>query len=176
MKVRVSDIPPEGLEIADILPLEALNARMAEGPGNDVFFCFPPQVRLHLFARKGGTEISGSITAKLEQPCTRCLETVSAQFNREIQLFLKPKEDRPGIDRRMNSDEWEDDVGIVYFNGDTIDLEDILQESLILSVSPYDLKHESCLGLSELYSDQEDDEDEESSNKLGALLKRAGVH
>jgi len=170
MKIRLSDIPTEGLKIKDTIPLSALNARMDEGPGNDIHFLTEPQVDLSIAPQKGGYEIIGSIGSRYQQPCARCLEEVEHPINIDLNLFLKPKDPAaPRLNEEGGPDD--DDIGIHYFTGEHIDLEDLIQESLILALNPFNSDHQDCPGL-ELISKEEE---EGSKNTLKDLFKRAGL-
>ena len=170
MKVRLTDIPSEGLNIKDTIPLSALNDRMDEGPGNDIHFLTDPQVELSVTPQKGGFEILGSIGSRYRQPCARCLEEVEHPIDIDLNLFLKPKD---LATPRSNKEEAldNDDIGIHYFTGEHIDLEDLIQETLILSLNPFNSDHQDCPGL-ELISKEEE---EGSKNTLKDLFKRAGI-
>lgn len=173
MKIRVTDLPPSGATIESDLSVENLNARMNEAKGNDIRFLSAPQLSLHLRPEKGGVEVRGTVDSSYAQPCSRCLEEVRTPLHSDIQLTLKPKQSRPGVDRMTTSAEWADDVGIVYFDGEHIDLEDVIQECLILSLSPFGPEHDNCLGVPKHRSDNQS---EEKPTTLSDLLKRAGVN
>lgn len=143
---------------------------MNEAKGNDIVFLIAPVIDVHLRPEKGGIELSGSVQSRYSQPCSRCLEEVETEISTKLQVTLKAKDSRPGVDRLTTSAEWADGIGIVYYDGEHIDLEDIVQESLILGLSPFGPEHPSCKGVPSLGGEKED------KPTLGDLLKRAGIH
>ncbi|MCB0332844.1 MAG: DUF177 domain-containing protein [Bdellovibrionales bacterium] len=170
LQVRLSDIPVEGIIINDTIPLETLNARMNEGPGNDVQFLAPPTVSLTISPRKGSAELSGTVTATYRQNCPRCLEVIDHPISQELNIILKAKELRPGTDRKLSAEEWDDDIGIIYFDGEHIDLEDIVQETLILAIDPLGAPHDGCSPM------EWKDDPEEEKNTLGKLFQKVGLN
>ena len=170
MKIRLSDLPLTGANITSELPLENLNARMNEAKGNDIVFLKAPVIDIRLRPEKGAIELTGLIQSQYRQPCSRCLEEVETDISTNLQVTLKAKPSRPGVDRLTTSTEWADGIGIVYYDGEHIDLEDIIQESLILGLSPFGPEHPSCKGPPALEGEKEE------KPTLGDLLKRAGIH
>ena len=168
MKVRLSDIPADGLTFKDTLPLDAINARMDEGQGNDIYFKSAPQVEVTVYKSRKGSEIKGWVRATCLQPCGRCLVKIENELKVSADFILKPSDEKSP----------NDDLGVVYYEGEHIDLEDILQETLILALDPYmqpdtdeNGKCKLCnKNVLEEFSDREKD-----SNSLGKLLKDAGV-
>lgn len=178
MKVRLSDIPHSGLKVNDILPLDALNTRMSEGEHKDLVFTQAPQVELVVSRTQSGAETKGIVRTKYRQACSRCLENMERDLEIAANFILQPKPDPEEISDDVDAD-YTDDVGIAYFEGEHIDLEDLLQEALILSLTlywapPCDQKgnctqcgaHRSKF---ELY-------DEPPGINLGNLLKKAGLN
>ncbi len=168
--IRITDIPSRGLEVADHLDCEALNARMNEAPENDIRFLTAPTFALRIKPEIAGAELRGSIEASYEQPCGRCLQLIERTIRQDLLITLKAKSHRPGIDRATSSSEWDDDIGIVYFDGEQIDLEEILQESLILSINPFESEHPKCPG-PPTHRGHTSDDSSERKPTLGDLLK-----
>jgi uncharacterized metal-binding protein YceD (DUF177 family) len=136
MKVRLSDISPDGMTIDDTIPLEPLNSRMTEGAANDIYFLVAPRVQLTVFGSERGAETKGTVKTRYRQPCARCMKEIEMDLEVETNFILKPKPER-AAQGKYQSDATMDDVGIVYFEGEHIDLEDIIQETLILALSPF---------------------------------------
>ena len=130
MKIRFSKIPAEsGLPISDSLSLEALNARMDEADSNEITFLTAPLMSLTIHKRVQGAEIEGTVTTSYRQPCARCADEVEQPLTISLQLELKQSNGDP-------EEFFEDDVGIVIIHDENIPLEEIIQEHLILALSP----------------------------------------
>src|SRR5437868_310704 len=80
MKIRVSDIGPDGLLINDTIPLEALNARLNECRTNDIIFTAPPKVSIKVNSTAHGAETEGKVSARYRQPCSMCLKEIDRQL------------------------------------------------------------------------------------------------
>ncbi|MCB0320957.1 MAG: DUF177 domain-containing protein [Bdellovibrionales bacterium] len=167
--IRITDIPAQGLEVNDVLSIDLLNQRMNEAPDNDIVFTGAAPFSLKIKPEIGGAELRGTISASFMQPCARCTELTSQSISQDIRLTLKAKSLRPGIDRSTTGEEWEDGIGVIYFDGDHIDVEDILQETLILSINPFNSAHPDCPGVLLPKSVQ----DPEKPNGLKSLLEAA---
>lgn len=127
MKIRLSDLSPAGLQIRDSISLEALNGRLQEGRGSDIMFCSKPEVELLVTGSASGGEAVGTIKADYTQPCARCSVGCSRQATAKFRFILKQ--------RTPAEESASDDIGLIYFDGDKVDLEESLQESLILCLS-----------------------------------------
>ena len=86
MKIRLSDIGPNGLNVSDNLPLQAINERMQEGHGSDIVFLKAPQVNLQVIRTTGGAEICGKVSARLKQPCAKCSKEIEREVEADIKL------------------------------------------------------------------------------------------
>ena len=137
MKVRISTISPNGLAVKDSLPLDALNTRMNEGRKNDIEFTEAPRVDLIVHKTGGGAEVKGVVSTKYRQPCSYCLEQIDQPLELPLNFFLAPKPAVEELESDSASEQFQDDVGIYYYEGDHIDLEDPIQEILILQLSRY---------------------------------------
>jgi uncharacterized metal-binding protein YceD (DUF177 family) len=178
MRVRISDLRPEGILIKDTISLESLNERMNVGDENDVIFLEEPQVALKIKS-VGSTaaEAIGLIKAKYKQSCGMCAEDVTLAMEIDAHFMLKQK---LGIDQPEI--EYEDDRGVVTYEGEHVELEDIIQESLILKVTPYYVPERDENGVCSLCNKcpakeanilEDAPEEKESTVLFGELLAKA---
>jgi uncharacterized metal-binding protein YceD (DUF177 family) len=175
MIVRIADIGPSGLIINDTISLQAINQRMQEGSNNDIEFIEAPALAVKIRRNPQGAEISGKAKTVYRQPCALCLRQLHRNLEVDLNFILKPKKDE---EFEYSSEDFADDVGIVYFDGEHFNLEDLAQETLILALSPF-LQPERdsrgcCLECGEnpckfLNSDAS------QGTSLADLLKKAGV-
>ena len=178
MRVRLSDIPFQGLPVKGTVPAASLNARLQEGSDRGFRFLEDPRVDLLVFKRPSGGEVKGKISGRYEQPCALCLKNIPREVSVDANFFLRSRpenlEDEP-------ENAFEDDVGVYHYDGDHAELEEIIQELLILSLSVYwhpDLdENGKCSGcgkdLEEIGSVSEKAKPETQS--FGDLLKKAGL-
>jgi uncharacterized protein len=86
----------------------------------------------------------GSVQAKLEFSCARCLDPVSHEVNRAFDLIFRPQ----GVDRRADEvsiSEAETEIG--YYDGEGLLLEDALREQVLLATPVRALCRDDCKGL-----------------------------
>ena len=146
MKIRIDDLPPEGLSVNDTIPLEPLNKRMSEGRYKDIVFITAPKVELSVRkTQEGGAETFGKISSRYKQACGRCADMLEKDIEVEANFTLlnRPPPDSRKVSKEDDEDdeifveETFDDVGLIYFDDSTVDLEDMIQETLILALSPF---------------------------------------
>ena len=135
MRIRLSDLPSAGLPVSDEISLANLNARLNDGKPSDIEFLSPPKVTLMVIPNSQGAEAKGRVQTTYRQDCGRCLEPIQRDLDIALNFVLK---ERPEYDQSANpADALIDDVGIVYFEGEHLDLEPTIQECLLLALSLY---------------------------------------
>lgn len=180
MKIRISDLPAQGLEVKTTMALEPLNERLKQGENHGILFTQEPQVEIVVTKSSTGAETKGFVRSRYKQPCSRCMVEVDREIELEANFILQPKPE----DLMELGEEEISDIGIVYFEGEHVDLEDVFQESLILALSifwspPSDAKGNcSICSLSEKEIKkklQAGDSTHAGKVSLGDLFKKAGV-
>ena len=134
MYVRISDISPTGLLIKENLSLESLNKRLKSNSREDdeILFTEAPYVQIRVLKTSFGAETKGSVRAKFTQSCSLCLLKIERMIEIPADFILREKRfDKSG----KPLEDYEDDVGVFHYVGDTVNIEEIIQESLILSLN-----------------------------------------
>ena len=139
MKIRISTIPPEGLKLSVPLSLDALNDRMNEGGEQEIKFLSPPQLEVVIIRRAHGGELSGEVRTTYEQPCSRCAEEKERELVAPLNITLKRSPEGHALP--------DDDIGVVYFQEDHVDIEEIVQETIILALSIFWSPPTDCEGI-----------------------------
>ena len=170
--IRIDDIPVDrGLEYDQELPLEPLNARMNEGEENDIIFTSAPKMSIKINRTAGGAELIGKVTSSFTQPCGRCTDELERPVEVEMKYMLKPT-----IEGHNGSEDGE--PGVIYFDSDHLDIENIIQETLILSMSAYWLPPKDddgkCTVCNKIFEEHEETSKKKGVN-FGELLKKAGI-
>lgn len=104
----------------------------------------PIVVKLGIYRNGPRFEARGTVHGNLAQVCGRCLKDVPTAVDTEIRVFLEP---RPSRDRRSEPEVREDDVGIVYHDGQYLDLTDEVRQGFLVEVPWHPLCRPDCLGL-----------------------------
>jgi uncharacterized protein len=134
-KVRVSDIPHEGLSLVFELSREALHERINKvvHTSSDVslsqpamVFRVPLPVRAELHSDGQLIEMTGDLSADYTTLCARCGEEAVQNLSVPVSLIFKPRKDKSDFD----------DIGYVLYEGDVLDCAEALEELLVLSI-PY---------------------------------------
>src|SRR2546423_8106743 len=94
--------------------------------------------------KSGAVEVSGSVTAKVETPCARCLKPVTlpitARFSeRFVTAVSWSSEEQHELNR--------EDLDLAVFDGESIDLDQLVREEIVLAVPTQVLCREDCKGL-----------------------------
>jgi len=142
--INVSRIPPEGLEIKESLQPGEVHL---EGEDN---FTLAPGGRLECRLERGeddSVHVRGRLSARLSMQCGRCLEPFSLPVEQDLDLFyLRRQSDEPGEE----ADEVEladRDMVIAYYDGDELDLGEMVREQFFLAVPLKRLCGEACAGI-----------------------------
>lgn len=142
LKVNISELPLEGLNLNGRMPPDAVN-RLLASRGGDLNFTKP--ICWWLSIRRSHDNIIAEIELKSEYQtlCSRCVEMVTQDYyNRFVQFFLPRQEDlrgsRPGAD---------DVEQLSFFAGDEIDFAPVVMEQIFLSLPAKPLCRPDCQGL-----------------------------
>ncbi len=104
----------------------------------------PPQVHGRLVLKDQEVVLTGDVAAVLEVDCDRCLKAVSLPVETSFDLkYLTGQEYRT-----LNTAELkEEDLSVAVFDGEVIDIDEVVREQLLLSVPTHVLCDQACKGL-----------------------------
>jgi len=166
--INVSQIPPEGLDVTDDLEPGEVHLE-----GEDSFV-LEPGGRLEGRLERGDDEsvhVRGRLSARLGLQCGRCLEPFDLSLDQELDLFYlrHQRDDRggpggapsgtPRLSERARihsarAYEEEDEVElsdrdmvVAYYQGDVLDLGEMVREQFFLALPLKRLCREDCRGL-----------------------------
>jgi uncharacterized metal-binding protein YceD (DUF177 family) len=132
MRILVTTIPFSGMKIEAPISMEAINSRLQEGSHEDsVVFDEPPMADLTLTRTHGGVMVKGIISGRCRQGCATCGDIVPHEAVARIDWLLQTTSDQAAPDDEI------DDPGVIFYEGEHVDLEEPLQEALILNLSPF---------------------------------------
>lgn len=139
MKVRLEDIPPEGLEVEfqdSRVEARELGEQVA-GVEN------APRAKLRLERRGSLVLARGHYQAGLVLECSRCLAHFAWQLEGPLDWTFRPLEPPRGEEVRLAEDELE----VIFYQGGQLDLAQGLRDELCLSLPIAPLCRPDCLGL-----------------------------
>jgi uncharacterized metal-binding protein YceD (DUF177 family) len=139
----ISEIPPEGVDVD-----EALDAAGVHLLGEEDFVLRPGgALRCHVEKVDGDTvHVRGRLEAPLGLECGRCLEAYPLVLSQELDLFYLPH--RPGQEEEEEDEVELDDheMVVAYYEGDRLDLGEVVREQFFLSVPLKPLCRDDCRG------------------------------
>lgn len=171
MKLRLTQIPPEGLRQRITVRAEALPRvrELSAGQSGEL------HAELLLKERKGRVEVRGRITGGLEVPCNRCLDAVPLELAHEVEVTLVAEEEG----RALTSDVQlsDGDLDVSFFDGDEIDLSALIEEEILLYYPDWPCAEDEegrCMRcgrtLEELYAEEGRDQEGHPFAKMKDLL------
>jgi uncharacterized protein len=87
--------------------------------------------------------IEGGVTASAEAPCCRCLETARMPLQAAFKYTFSPAPSEPMEEVELNAE----DLELAYYEEDTIDLDRVIFEQIMLQMPIKPLCRETCKGL-----------------------------
>jgi uncharacterized protein len=140
--IQVSKIPPEGQQVdSDLDPGEV------HLEGEESFLLKGGHLRA--LVERGDDEtvhVRGRLVAEIGLQCGRCLDPYPLALEQELDLFYLAH--HPGQAEEEVEVELSDrDVVVAYYEGDRLDLGDVIREQLFLAAPLSRLCREDCRGL-----------------------------
>lgn len=142
--IETTRIPPEGLDVD-----EALDPARLRLEGETDFALDPgAHVRAHVELVDGSSvHVRGRLEAGVSLECGRCLDRYFAPAGQELDLFFLPREKERPRDEEEDVQLSDREVVVGYYEGDRLDLAEVIREQIILSLPLRRLCREECRGL-----------------------------
>lgn len=148
MKIETQHIPHQGLVIQRRVPateFETLNLLMAN---QDAGFPGSIDIDVSVVPLRDLIQVEGSVRTRVRLECSRCIESFEAPLHRQFALSYSRK--IPEDLHQSKADGIEltaQQIGVILYQGDEIDLRDALAEQVILALPFKPLCDEACKGL-----------------------------
>lgn len=138
LKIKFDDIPPEGLEISFVDERGTLV--------KDVFSINSPvKARVHLQRWGVAVKVSGEVETELSLVCDRCLERFPFPVAERISVLLEPLATLSRFKEEVRLTK--DDLDVIFFDGETVEVDEIVREQILLAVPMRQLCQKGCRGL-----------------------------
>jgi uncharacterized protein len=138
MKIIVAQISEdEGLNLDYSYPEGEL--RLA---GEDSLLVAGPQLFLQATRAGEKVQLAGSVNAKVAFECDRCLKPLEMPISQSFDLLYIPPLG-VGEEKELG----DDDLSTSFYQGEAIDLDDLVREQIELALPMARLCSETCLGL-----------------------------
>jgi uncharacterized protein len=111
-------------------------------------FLEPFKIRIKAFRVRELFEVEGTFQTRVRLTCSRCLNDFDSSLNSEFELTYT--KELASITETSLEEEVElgvEDIGLLYFRGEEINLRDGIQEQVVLAFPLKSLCAETCKGL-----------------------------
>ncbi|MCQ6557959.1 YceD family protein [Paenibacillus mendelii] len=137
MEIHIQELASKGTEI----PIrESLNAEWLREVRKDILHVSPLEVKLDASGKFGVVHLDGELSLDIEMACSRCLEPVKQQIVVPFHERFKPA-------NAKNGDNGGADEDVIVIDEDKLDLEPLVEETMMLSLPFVPLCDEGCKGL-----------------------------
>jgi uncharacterized protein len=104
----------------------------------------PPEVEARVHRSGREVRLRGRLGARAEVDCDRCLKTVAIPVETSFDVAYVPVEDYTSSEV---AELQEEDLSLSVFDGETIDVDELVREQLLLALPARALCGEECKGL-----------------------------
>ena len=142
LRIDVSKIPPEGLDVSEGLLPGELHVQ-----GNEDFV-LEPGGSLHCHAElrdEDSVHVAGNLEARLSLSCGRCLDPFPLEVRQRLELFFLPHREEQGEEDEVELSER--DMVVAYYKDRSIDLGEMIREQFFMAVPMKRLCRPDCRGL-----------------------------
>ncbi len=144
LEIPLERITWEGLDIPVVLDQEWFSHWLRDEPGLEFSLASPIRGSVHVERHDGNILLQGRLQGELTTTCSRCLDTftqpVLATFEMLIKMGSQPKLE---AELELSAADLDEE----YCAGDTLGLNAILREQILLALPLKPLCDENCLGL-----------------------------
>lgn len=148
MKIETRHIPSQGTTLRYCRAADQFSTLKELQQNGEYRFKDPLSIEFDVLPVQDVIEVSGRLHTTVQLTCSRCLADVTQVLNHTFQLIYSqtiPKELQGGDEQ--DAELTADQIGVVFYKGEVIDLSDALQEQVILALPYKPLCHERCKGL-----------------------------
>ena len=144
LQVTISKVPDEGLEVDEVVS----GLVLASDPGD---LSIPEDGRFKARVERADSNslhVRGHLTLKTFGPCSRCLADTPLLVDQELDLFFLPEsENHSEYDDEEGAEIQDRDLVVTFYKGDTLDLESVVREQILLAQPMKRLCREDCKGV-----------------------------
>ncbi len=138
LKIKFEDIPPEGLSLG-----------FEDRKGDLIRDCHPVSkpIRARVNLQRWGIDVkvTGEVETELVLICDRCLKEFPFKVQEKINVLLEPRAVLSHLKEEVRLTK--DDLDVIFFDGITIEVDEIVREEILLAVPMRRLCDEACKGL-----------------------------
>jgi uncharacterized protein len=144
MRIRIDEIPDAGRFLHFHWGEDRLQRFILPGDPRVVSLVRPVAVQLEIYKEQDHVRIQGSMQGALRVPCDRCLEIVTWPLEQKLDIFLI-QEESPEVEEEIELDLG--DLEYQFFDGEVIDIDQLVAEQIFLALPFKTLCSEECQGI-----------------------------
>lgn len=148
IKFDIEKLPERGFTFTERREADSFEGLQTVMAKDAIEFASPIELDLRVWPESDMIMVKGRLVFTLRLACSRCLTVFDSPIVRRFTLRYSRK--IPMDVHRSDQEDIEltaDQIGLVYYEGESIDLTDAMQEQIILSFPLKPLCHEACKGL-----------------------------
>lgn len=148
MKIDIRNITDQGRSLAFEVAAGAFPVLKEMMDHGECRFSDPISVQVHAAPEKEMIRVKGEMVVNVALPCSRCLEFFEQKFSRRFTLRFS--HEIPSDLVPAGAEEIElsaEQMDLMFFDGETIDLREAVQEQVVLTLPFKPLCREDCKGL-----------------------------
>jgi uncharacterized protein len=109
----------------------------------------PIKIRLRVYQVSDIIEVEGNLETRIRLFCSRCLQAYETPLASRFDLTYTPSisDDIEAFDHQKELELKAQDLGLIFFNGEEIDLMEGIQEQAVLAIPTQPLCQHRCKGL-----------------------------
>ena len=104
----------------------------------------PPAISGKVLQKVRRVHVDGRLTARMQVECDRCLKPVEIPVDSRFKLEYVTAED---YEAQQAAELTEEDLDLSIFDGEVIDIDELVTEELLLAVPDHVLCNENCKGI-----------------------------
>ena len=122
---------------------------------------------------RSGTDVvvHGRLRAELQVPCARCLEPAAVKVDQDVSILAVPGSALSARSGKGEEDAPPEDADVIPYDGETVVLDDLVRDELLLAIPMIPLCSEACPGISAGLSSAEPEEKPGVDPRLRPLLR-----
>ncbi|NLI32718.1 MAG: DUF177 domain-containing protein [Deltaproteobacteria bacterium] len=144
MRIRVDEIPESGRFVHFHWDESRLKQFLPSDDPSDLKLSRPVNVDLEIQKHPDHIRILGIIRGVLQLSCHRCLEPFEYPLEENVDVFLMAEERAPDAEETELDVE---EMDVEFFDGEVIDIDNLVAEQIFLALPFKVLCSEDCLGL-----------------------------
>ena len=143
LHIEIPRIPPEGLDVDESLDPSAVHLE-----GEEELTLESGRLACHVeIVDETTVHVRGALAAEVGMQCGRCLEPYTFPLDQKLDLFYLPRLAERPQDEEEDVELDDHEIVVGYYEGETLDLGEVVREQLLLALPMKRLCRPECQGL-----------------------------